>query len=381
MKEESEQILYMIFAFLGIGVWALYILFLKWVKYTNYIQIIIWGFFVISLAVIAYNAHPLWDLSQHFSYMIKIQKIDATLLELCTTGIPLYEHNRSYWLFNFLCYLGVKINDFHVVPFITVLIDYLIYAYITLDWRRKYRIRYGTYILSILICFTTMPLMHATAGIRNANAASLASLSIYLYLQKERPAIYSIILMIAAIFMHPVVILSLPALVFARQKPSKKVYITIVLIILMIPTIAKLFSASTIPFFKRIGYLYQVYSSSGQYVSSRRYLYMDLIIICIFLSSSITNCKCQKCSFSYLQNFLVLYMICILGNIGNYDLIIRPMYIIAPLSTPTTYIMFNSRSAVTVKQTEYLRMILTVILSGLCGWCIWDYLSIFATYF
>jgi len=371
----------MIALFCGIGIWIIYILSNKKVKYPDFVEwIILWGF-TFSLAGIAYKANPLWDLSQHFSYMEKIQEAKISLEELCRTGIEPYEHNRSYWLFNVLCYAAVKIDNFHLVPFIMVLADYLICTYITFDYQKSHSIYQKEYFLSVFICFSVMPFVHAVAGMRNANAACLVALAVYLYLEKCRIFFYSLVLIILALLMHPSVMLVLPALIFAKRKLTYKIFMIIGIVITLIPVTARFFNTLPILFLNRIGHLYLFFSSPEQYINSRRYLYVDILIVCLYLIVALINWRLRKCSREYLNNFFILYLLCILGNLGNYDLIIRPMYVIAPLALPFTHMIFSEKWFVTKKQDEYFKMTICGILSGLCIWCIKDYIIIFITYF
>lgn len=65
----------MIALFCGIGIWIIYILSNKKVKYPDFVEwIILWGF-TFSLAGIAYKANPLWDLSQHFPIWKKFRRL------------------------------------------------------------------------------------------------------------------------------------------------------------------------------------------------------------------------------------------------------------------------------------------------------------------
>ena len=74
-------------------------------------------------------------------------------------------------------------------------------------------------------------------------------------------------------------------------------------------------------------------------------------------------------------------MIYVFGNAGNYDLVIRPMYLLAPLAGPLSYCLFEEEWNFTGRQSGLLKHFLYITLSILCLWVTKDHLTIFITEF
>lgn len=359
----------------GVVLFVFYILFSSKIKCSKYTEYLIFFMFSFVLAVIAYHAQPMWDLSIHFSYMKMIEESKVGYLQLLTKGFYQYSHNRFYLLFNLLCFLSVKLENYHLMPFIVVLIDYLIIGYISVDWSRHYKVLFNIYLPSQLLTWMLMPYMHAVAGMRNANAACLAALALYLYLEKKKSILLSLSILLAALFMHPAIIAVVPFMILSRYRLNWRQLTMVVAVVIGIKQMAVVFSLSTNEFLHLIGRLYLQYSSNAQYRNSRRYLYADLLFIAIYLLIMFVNRKKRK-PYKQLENFFILYMLYICGNIGNYDLVIRPMYVLAPLSVPLMYSVFAESWIFTDKYTTFLKFIIISGLSIINIWVIQDYLKI-----
>lgn len=355
-----------------------FIIFSYKIKCSKYTEYLIFFMFAFALAVIAYHAQPKWDLSVHFSYMKMIEESKMSYLELLTKGFYQYSYNRFYLLFNLLCFLSVKAENFHIMPFTVVLVDYLIIGYISVDWKRHHKANFNIYLSSLLLTWMMMPYMHAVAGIRNANAACLAALALYLYLEKNKNIILSLFILLAAAFMHPAVIIVLPFMILSRYKLSWKQLTMVLAVVLGIKQIAVVLSLSSNEFLQLIGKLYLQYSSATQYRNSRRYLYANLLFIAIFLLIMLAI-RTKNTPYKKLDSFCILYMLYICGNIGNYDLVIRPMYVLAPLSVPMMYAAFAKSWIFANKYTIFLKFITIGSLSLINIWVIQNYLTILAT--
>ena len=337
--------------------------------------------FAAALSIIAYHAAPMYDLSRHFEFMQLIQDSGKSYIELIQEPVPGYEHNQFYFLFEFFCYIAAKIGNYHLAPAFMVLTDYLIFGYITIDWSKSHRVNFNIYFITILLSSLFMPFLYAVSGMRNATAGCLAALGIYLYLEKNKAVIIFTVLMLAATLIHPVVLMALPFVILAKRKLTWKMVLLVIVIIANLKNIANLLANSSSSFLRMLGNYYRVYSSDTQYWGSRRYLYGDLLFVSIFGLLFFIHWRNRTRRQFPLHNFFFLYMIYVFGNAGNYDLVIRPMYLLAPRAGPLSYCLFEEEWNFTGRQSGLLKHFLYITLSILCLWVTKDHLTIFITEF
>lgn len=368
----------MIIAVSGIFFFIFYILVANKIFFSKKIGWIMYLEVAISFAVIAYNAQPVWDLGIHFSYMGAMDAVDCNLKQIFILGIPGFRYNRFYILFNLCCLFAVKAGNYHLLPFVLVLVDYLIWGYISLDWTYEKAHSTKYMLLATLLSFTFMPYVHAMAGMRNANAACLAGLAVYYSICKKNKKVISIILMFLAVLMHPAVLIVIPIWGITQlvNQITWKYIILGLLIVFALGLIANWFLTSSNSFLQLLGELYTRYSSSEQYRNSRRYLYADLLCASFFLFVLMMNRKNVYVDDRKLAIFISIYLIYVLGNIGNYDLVIRPMYIMAPLANPLCTIAFDESMKTYTKQTAGIKFIVKVALFAIGIWVLQDYIGI-----
>lgn len=306
------------------------------IKLSKGLTVLSFVVFSLSISVLVYYLQPPlnWDLTRHFSCLDSIRNSGISF------GQFLFENKfavggsefTSYVAFNVIRYLVIKISDNNsILPWLCVLIDYLIVSYIIIDWSKENnsKVKFS----SFLLCFTFLPLVYAASGIRTALAAAIIGLGIYLYLYKEKKAVVFVILAIIAVTIHPVMLIAAPFVFLARYETGIKGYVIVFVVSISIDSLATLFLTSKFSYLARIAYLYKRYTSDDQFRGGRYCLFGDIFLICALLVIYLMKKKrCDKSNYrnkdAALYSFLIFYMCYILGNIGNYDMVLRPAYLL-----------------------------------------------------
>lgn len=320
-------------------VFLIFTIFYKKIHITKKQFIVFWWIFVFSLSALAYNMTPDigWDVNSHFLYMDQIRGSGMSF------GNFLFNNDTqigggsytSLLTFNALRYIVVHMsNNNFWMPAICIFIDYSILGYIVLDWTINNNGDYRLNLLTMILSFTFMPYVHTASGMRNALCASIMGLAAYLYLYKKKNIVWLLFLTFLAVTTHPAAIITFPFILLARLNWGIVGYIAVFFISLLANPLAQWMLYSQVSFLSLIGRKYISYTSETQYRASRAPLYGVLLITAIFLILYFLlyrrfNMKEDK---KNIYNFLAIYMLYIWGNIGNYDMVLRPAYVIATLS-------------------------------------------------
>ena len=313
----------------------------KIIKNKKYVKIS-FLLFALSLSYFAYYfKYSLGaDLTRHYKWMDEIRNSHMSFIEFLLQndkGIG----NSSYvdlYTFNILRYFVISISDKNnLLSALCVFIDYLIIGYIFIDYSFQLRKNCRISILTFLLCFSFLPYVFAASGLRNALGACLMALGIYLYLFKQKSVVILIIITFLAMTIHPIVLITIPFVIMAKKGFNVTAYFVVFIISALIPVIARIMLNSDIRYLKLMGRKYFKYTSEEQYFASRAPLYVVILLISILLLYYFCfNKKIKKYEISKnrqaLNKFLVLNMIYIIGNMGNYDMVLRPAYILGPFS-------------------------------------------------
>lgn len=330
----------------------------------------------ITFAIVAYNAKPEFDLNQHFNFMDAIIKNNYSFVDMFTKSVPYFRHNRFYVSFNIICYLVAKTGNFHLLPFLFVFIDYLICGYISFDYIYSSKVKYSRLVFSSIILFLFMPFLFAVSGLRNALAACLMGLAIYLALYKNKISYKVFVLILTSVLMHPSTIIAIPFIVLSKKKFKINYIIIIMTCMLFLSNIATFFVDSNIGFISMLSSQYLRYTASTQYRNSRRYVYAELICLVVFLFILLRKVYKDRKSKETepICNFFILYIIFILGNFRNYDMVLRPTYVLGPLSIIITDMVIDTKWPRNWK--SIYKLVLILIMTGLSFWVISDYMKI-----
>lgn len=328
-------------------VWTIFITFFKKIRLSKRQFIFLWAFFVFSLSVFAYNQSLNYinsDMVRHSSSMNQIRNSGISFLNFLFNNVNSVgglSYNNLF-TFNIIRYIVIKITSNNLLlPAICTVIDYSIIGYIIADWsyqnNGKYRLDFFTLILNL--AFT--PYVYVITGLRNALAACLIGLGAYLYLYKKKKITILIVLSLMAVTVHPAALMTIPFIFLAKLNIEFLGFAAVFLISALAKPAAEFFSNSTISFLALIGRKYLIYTSDNQFRAGNASLYAVLIIsgvyIIIYFLFYNWNKKSEiQSSKRVMYKFFALYMLFILGNIGNYDMVIRPAYVLGVLSPVLT---------------------------------------------
>lgn len=355
-------------------VFVLIVAFWKRIKMTiGQIKLLFVGF-ALALSIIALNmGQPSgWDIGRYSDYLNYVRATYHSFLGYVFPSNPLqlrnyFDREFSYlYVFRMIVYLVTRITDNNLLlPAICVFIDYSIMGYIMVDWLQVTGKKSSICLLVLLGSFSFMLFVDASSGIRNSLGASILGLATYLYLVKKNKLRVFVILTIVAALIHPAALMAVPFVFIAKFDIGAWGYIAVFVVSVLVKFAAKWMSSSTILYLRSIGQRYFYYTAAGQYRGSgRAHLYTDTLLIIIFLLVYFI------CHFNRDRNgikkhdliysFLSVYMVYILGNIGNYDMILRPAYVLGPLSPVLFSLILDNDNWVytrfTVRQKYIIRV-------------------------
>lgn len=366
-------------AYLGIFCFAL--LFFKGIRLSKKEKAFFLLLFSVSLANIAFFKDPKsgWDLISHFNYMDQIRQssisfFDFLFINRRNIGSSGYKDLIS---FNVIRFLVSKITtDNRFLPWLCVLIDYGIFSYILFDWGKENKMSGKTCCMSLLLCFTLMPYVYAYSGIRNVLSFAFAALGSYIYLYKNGKIYYFAILMFVAITIHPSSIICVPIVFLAKIPFAKKTVLILFCSSFALTSIANWLLTANNSFLKSIAQKYLLYSSEIQYRDARYILYGDFILVVLFfILLFFRSNQCISSNRETVYNFLLLFLAYILSNIGNYDLFIRPTYLLGFFS-PILVSQLNQRSF-NAKSIDKLQKSIRFFCISLSGYMLYRHIIFF----
>lgn len=321
----------------------------KRVRLSRRLMLLLWEIFTFSLAILAYNIDlkPVWDAVRHFAIIDQIRVSGFSFWQFMNPMTEAIQGNSEYasqFTYKIIQYIIANSTDdnYWLLFFCTVIV-YTIIGYINYDWSKEHN---SFSLLSVALCFLFLPYLYVVTGIRNGLAAAIASLSIYLYLYKKKSLWLYIVLMLLGSTIHPAILLTVPFVILSRLKVGLKGVVGVLIVLFVSPWMAKWMVASNVLLFKLMGGKYLSYTSDTQYRNARFALYSVLILTAIFSflylkSHKIINRDSLYSKEQDLLNFLGLYSIYIFSNIGNYDMVLRPAYVLGPLSPVLMFILLD----------------------------------------
>lgn len=291
--------------------------------------------FIIAMSTIAYymKALPTWDLGRNYLLLDHIRTSNLSFFQFVFGGREFYNYDgyRSLIAYNIYRYIIVTLSSNNAwFQTIATFIVYSLQFYIISDYKKIHQNNIAPISLTMLISFTFLPFLYITSGVRNALASSIAGVSVYLYLNKSFK-IRAFILLIVAATIHPSTLIVIPFAVLSKLQLGLKSIIIVVISSWGFQAISLLMVQSKILYVRQLGSAYLHYSGNNQYRGGRGNLYGILIIsffLVIQFFLSYRKKRIEKFNETYVENFLILMLIYILGNFQNYDLVLRPGYIL-----------------------------------------------------
>lgn len=360
--------------FLLIILFLLFLLFFfltsKFISYSKWQEKIFMIFFAIMMSIFAFFVEPPsdWDLRLHFLWMDEIRNSDLGIIQFLfknVEGIGLSEYN-SLLSFNLIRFLIARLTiSNHWLPCICVFIDYYIFGYIVVDWRHTSKSLNRISPVILLLCSAFLPYYLVISGLRTALASAIAALAIYLFLYKRKNILWLIFLMFCAVTIHQVMLFTIPFIILARLEMGIKGIVYVLAISLSVNFIAPYAANSNFTFIAFIARKFLFSSSIGT-----PYAFLaDIVLIVSFLALYLfSNRKFKKLIWKTehkkLYMFLTYYMVFILCNIGNYDLVVRPAYILG-LFAPVLVSLLDNKEvwcSLNAKKLQYAGKLLCSIL-------------------
>ena len=338
---------------------------------------ILWGLMAFALAVIAYLFDPTGtglDVVRHFQIIDSVRDKDISFIRFILGEDGGYSGLYAY---NILCYLIARLGlSNHVLPFCVTLCSYSICFYILRDWRKSENVPKKFYLISVLICFAFLPYYFVVSGIRNGVAMCIMGLAIYQYLYKKKSIVCFLIIGVIAATMHMSVVISIPFVIASRFELKIKNIIIVLFSASFVGILAKTISEKGIPYLSGMARSYIYYSSDGQFTSAQYFLKVDLILIILFLVVMIAQYKeyIKGKEGEQLYKFVILYGAYILGNFGNYDLVLRPAYLLGTLTPVLSGLLYNGNYW---KRKAMQRMVLMMVIVLVSCYTIARYLTYF----
>ena len=226
------------------------------------------------------------------------------------------------------------------------------------------------------LCFGCMPLLFVISGIRNALAACIMALAVYLFLYKNVKVYYFLFISIIAALIHPVALMAAFLALIAKLNLGLRGVIIIFAVIFSLNNLANILSNSSYSYLRQYSKYYLSYTSDSQYRSANYYLYFDIVILLIMV---ISYCVCKKDLLSKeekkLYYFLTIYSVSTLAFIGNYDMILRPCYFIGAFS-PIAYNLVETKH-LWPKKNRWLRIFIKILIILMFILMFYKYMSFF----
>lgn len=308
---------------------------------------ILWGLMAFSMAVIAYLYDPSGtglDVVRHFQRLELIKQRDVSFIEFMLQDSFGY---GGLYVYNAVCYLIAKLNiNEHFLPFLVTLTSYLICFYILLDWTQSEGVERKSYALSLLVGTSFMPYYFVMCGIRNGVAMCIMALAVYLYLYKGKSIFLALIIGATAATIHTSTLIAVPFLLLSKLKFNYKSIGLVLIASITVNRIANIAAEMSIPYITSMAKSYLVYSSDAQFRSAQYFLTTDMLLIVafgilFFLQYGRYLLVKNNGRSTRLYSFIALYTTYIVGNFGNYDLVLRPAYLLGPLAPMLCYLLYN----------------------------------------
>ena len=300
------------------------------------------------------------DLARHFHMMDLIKKSGYSLFEYVFVYGDTFTSNISMkfcYSFNFIVYTVAKyIENYYIMAWRFVLVSYSIIAYIGVDWWRNRGVRISIMVIfEILICFSLLPFFQVVSGLRTALSASVTALAIYLYLYKNRSLSTFIIVSVIAATFHPAFITAIPFVFLTKFTDRRKGLAIAIVGSAMIPLTANILIRLPNRFLYSIAFKYLQYTGGEGYTSTR-FCYYGVIVICILVILQYVNTyipiKISRIVKQYkypqkeeikVYDFTLYYMLFILSNIGKYEMVLRPAYLLGAMAPIITGMIFEAQ--------------------------------------
>lgn len=318
-------------------------------------------FLVLSLGIIAYCTEPgvADDLYRHYQELERMR----------SGGIEYFKNYSVYknnYIINALFFIVSKTQQNRLLPFISILIMYSIFFYITANIMIKYDIKIKLVALFIMLHFSISSLRISISSIRNFIAFAILFMAIYREFIINKKNLFTYILYGVSCMIHSSSIIIVLCRVFMIEKLHLYKFRYILLFWYAFQNIiATTLISMNFGFFKEIGYKLSTYS---QYFAIDKRLYFVIlafiIYIYIIVKKSINinkyNDKYKLCKYF---EFLEIILVFALGSIMIPELMWRISLFLSLLILPVIFIMFEQFN----KKLKPINLLILITLIGGLG--------------
>ena len=289
---------------------------------------------VIAMAVFGSSINPPshgWDLYRHYQYINSLRAANYDFFDYMFNFNNLLGGGTRSGLYGYklVCFIVSRFDSNRILPFFTLIIVYGIWSYITQDWLRKNN-KAELLAPSFMLCLATMPYVYVNTGIRNGLAASIVALALYREFEKNGSPIVTAMLLVFSCTIHNAVIIVIPCWILAHFTVKMRTVFILAIGLALLEPVAQLIYAQSIPGISQAANLYLRYIKSDAYFFSYGYLIVDIIFILLITYAFYHVNKRDNSRLLY--RFVLIYALVIMTQIGHYDLVLRPMYVLAMLS-------------------------------------------------
>lgn len=332
------------------------------------------------METIRYSGMSLSELLEDKSHLLKW--INVTLPYMYSFDVLLYLVSRYF-------------SNNYIMVWVSVLIDYTIIAHIAYDWRKDSKYSQMEVILSILICFAFLPVIHVCSGLRTATSACFMALAVYKYLYRDKGILFFIVFAGISITFHPFTVFAIPIALVIKLTTKKIIFYITVLGCLFISRIADIFSRSGIAFLRSIATKYVTYTSEGQFRAYRFAMYGTIVFAVLVIAyylivyqktaskkaelknvlpNVLTGSRHVNADKERLFLFFSSYLALLVGNVGSYEMVCRGGYLIGASAPILTDLLLGTKIASNKNVAVMIKLAVVVLLLYMCfSWIIYYY--------
>ena len=262
------------------------------ISFSNYILLMVIFAFFYAYSMSQIEPPKNWDLSRHY---IVIDEIRENGIEFAFT------ESRYHYLYviTFLFYL-VSLTPYNeLIVFIVCFLEILIFI-ITIYNLQKHKPRKNfiqIYALAFFVFLAFVNIVESASALRNTFAFVICAYALFRAIYLKRNFLFSILLVIISIFIHPASIIFLSFLLASKIKAYKLTQIVILLLPLFITSIAQQMSVSSIKVIREAGQLFEMYNGFNGEKEIRfdiRLILLNLAAIGISAYASLRSIRVQE---------------------------------------------------------------------------------------
>ena len=324
------------------------------------------AFVALSICVFYIEPPYEWDLYRHYEILDNMR----------IGGMNYYLNLSTYkdlYVINFIYYLISLTKHNGLLPFFALLFEGIIFLIIYYnEIHKNNKISFFFKMIIILLFFALFNIVLAISGVRNNLAISIAGLALYLENKNKKNMYISLLLYIAAIFVHPISSLVLVIRIMLLFK-VEKLFFVFIFIAFSLDFILKILSTMNGAIFQYIYNLVNFYQ--GSYVEYSTIITVINLIYVIFLFIVLLKLYFVDKDRSLICKFSFIYVSMCLGLVFNLIFFYRAIMFTSFLSIfIIKKFILNAKkrkdiSMLFVSGYSWLMMLLTVIqLASIIQW-------------